>query len=335
MRIAIDATAACSPRPTGIGRYTTQLAKALNHLETQISLGTRFSHLRQHRHRLAINGTSRFWIQEPWWPPLKKPDVIHVTDSRVPRWNAPRVATIHDVMFLLPELDGTSPIATNSFRDKKISGYRAIASDCHRIIAVSETTRRDFLDHVDCPEEKIVTVHHGLDAIFQPMPPEQSRQVLAARGIPQRAILYVGDLSHRKNIPGIIRGFLAADLGDVPLVLAGDLSFGGDELLAFIEKEGKGLVRLVGWQGDEILPALYSSARAFLYCSFYEGFGMPILEAMGCGTPVVISGRGATPEIAATYAEICEPEDPQSMAEALHRALLHDPKKRQEAEAHA
>lgn len=335
MRIVIDVTAACTARPTGIGRYTTQLARSLVGLGADIELGTRCSHLRQHRHRLSIANVPGFWIQEPWWPPLLKPDVVHVTDSRVPRWRAPRVATLHDVMHLLPEYSGSEPISTTSFRERKIAGYRAMATDCHRIIAVSETTRQDFLSHVDCPEEKVVTVHHGVDPIFRPISPDQYREVLALRGIPEGAILYVGDLSLRKNIPGIIHGFLAADLGDVPLVLAGDTTFGGDELLSLIEREGKGLVHHVGWLGDDVLPALYSSARAFLYCTFYEGFGMPILEAMGCGTPVVVSDRGAAPEVAAGFAESCDPEDPLSVADALGQALSHDDSKLAKAREYA
>ncbi|MEE2889517.1 MAG: glycosyltransferase family 1 protein [Planctomycetota bacterium] len=335
MRIAIDATAACTPRPTGIGRYTAQLARSLFDLDVDISLGTRFSHLRYHRHRLEVGDCARFWIQQPWWPPLMNPDVIHVTDSRVPRWRAPRVATLHDVMHLVPELLGQEPISTASFRDRMIEGYHSIARDCHRIIAVSETTRHDFLSNVDCPAEKVVTVHHGLDPVFFPMPPDESEKILASRGIPREAILYVGDLSLRKNIPGIIRGFLAADLGDVPLVLAGESTFGGEELQSFIEKEGKGRIHHVGWLGDDVLPALYSSARALLYCSFYEGFGMPILEAMGCGCPVVIADRGAAPEIAGGFAEMCQPEDPLSMSQALLRALSQQDSNRTAAREHA
>lgn len=335
LRIAIDVTAACAARPTGIGRYTAQLARSLVSSGADVELGTRCSHLRHRQYRLEIEGAPGFWIQEPWWPPLKKPDVVHVTDSRVPRWRAPRVATLHDVMHLLPEYSGTEAISTARFRDRKIAAYMAVASECDQIIAVSETTRRHFLEHVDCAEEKVVTVHHGVDPIFQPVLPERCEQVLSERGIPTDSILYAGDLSRRKNIPGIIRGFLAADLGDIPLVLAGDLTFGGDELLSLIEEEGKGRVHHVGWLGDDVLPCLYSSARAFLYCTFYEGFGLPILEAMRCGTPVVISDRGAAPEIAAGHAQLCDPEDPQSIARALIQALACDQQKISLATDHA
>ena len=335
MRIAIDATAACTPQPTGIGRYTAQLARSLSDLDVDIALGTRFSHLRQHRHRLEVGSCTRFWIQEPWWPPLMNPDVVHVTDSRVPRWRAARVATLHDVMHLVPDLLGQEPISTASFRDRIIKGYHAIARDCHRIIAVSETTRHDFLSHIDCPEEKVVKVYHGVDPIFSPMPPEMSSAILRQKGIPERAILYVGDLSRRKNIPGIIRGFMAADLEDVPLVLAGNLTFGGEQLQSFFKKEGKGLIHHVGWVGDDVLPALYSSSRALLYCSFYEGFGMPILEAMGCGCPVVIAGQGAAPEISGGFAETCQPDDPLSIAQALLRALSQQDSNRAAAREYA
>jgi len=335
VRIAIDATAACTPRPTGIGRYTAQLARALDDIGSKISLGTRCSHLHRHRHRLSIPTVNRFWIQEPWWPPLRRPDVVHVTDSRVPRWNSPRVATIHDVVHLLPEDRMSRQISTREFRDKKIASYRAIAADCQRIIAVSETTRRDFLGGVECDPEKVVVVHHGVDPVFQPIEQSKAAEVLAVRGIPTEAIIYVGDLSHRKNIPGIVRGFLAAELGDVPLVIAGEASFGGTGLQELIESEGCGRVKLVGWLGDDVLPSLYSSAKALLYCTHYEGFGLPVLESMACGTPVVVSSCGAAPEIGGDLAESCDPDDPASIAAALHRALGHDRTHRDRARNHA
>ncbi|MDE0959210.1 MAG: glycosyltransferase family 1 protein [Planctomycetota bacterium] len=335
MRIAIDATAACTPRPTGIGRYTAQLARALDDIGSTISLGTRCSHLHRHRHRLRIPTIRSFWIQEPWWPAWARPDVVHVTDSRVPRWRSARVATLHDVVHLLPEKKRDFYISTRQFRDKKLAAYQSLASQCHRIIAVSETTRRDFLEGVDCDPNKVVVVHHGIDPVFRPIPPVEAAPILAARKIPEGAIIYVGDLSHRKNIPGLIEGFLAADLGEIPLVIAGEPSFGGDELLSLIEREGQGRVHLVGWHGDDVLPALYSSARALLYPTHYEGFGMPVLEAMACDTPVVISNTGAAPEIAGEMAEKCDPDDPASISAALHRALGHEQKEKELARKHA
>ncbi len=335
MRIAIDATAACTPRPTGIGRYTTQLARALADLGTSLTLGTRCSHLHRHRHRLRIPSVKRFWIQEPWWPPGGRSDVIHVTDSRVPRWNSPRVATLHDVVHLLPEERVGGSISTAQFRAKKLEAYQSVATDCHRIIAVSDTTRRDFLEGVDCDPDKVVVVRHGIDPLFRPVDRDRADRMLQERKIPTDAVIYVGDLSKRKNIRGMVRGFLAAELGDVPLVIAGDPTFGGDELIDWIDEVGMGRVQLVGWLGDDVLPALYSSARALLYCTHYEGFGLPVLEAMACGTPVVISASGATPEIAAGAAETCQQKDPQSIAQALHRALGHDTDRRKRAMEYA
>jgi alpha-1,3-rhamnosyl/mannosyltransferase len=102
-----------------------------------------------------------------------------------------------------------------------------------------------------------------------------------------------------------------------------------------IESEGCGRVRLVGWLGDDVLPSLYSSAKALLYCTHYEGFGLPVLESMACGTPVVVSSRGAAPEIGGDLAESCDPDDPASIAAALHRALGHDRTHRDRARNHA
>ena len=343
LSIAIDATASCTPLPTGIGRYTEALAEASLNKGISLSLVTRYSHFHLRKHRLHVESANQFWIQEPIWPLCKNPDVIHVTDARVPRWplasrRLPKVATLHDVFHILPGLDSGHRFSTPEFQRKKIDRYRKMARDCDMIIAVSEATRSDFLKYVECDPAKVSVVHHGVDPIFSASPEEvdDSCKILQEAGIPEGGILYVGDISSRKNLDGIIDGFLKADLGpEIPLVIAGESTFGSKELEQKILDHSPGQIVKVGWRGHDILPALYRSSKALLFCTHYEGFGLPVLEALASETPVVISRRGATSEIAGDHGDQCDPEDAETIASALHSALARSPQALRMAADHA
>lgn len=326
LSIAIDATAACTPKPTGIGRYTEGLTAALSQRAIRLKIGTRYSHFHHRNHRLQISDSKRFWIQEPIWPLVQGVDVLHVTDARVPRWpllkkGTPRVATLHDVFHILPEFQNGGKYATEEFTRKKIDRYRQIARECDRIICVSEKTRTDFMNHVDCDPQKVEVVHHGIDSHFLEETRGDDAEILESLGIPQGGVLYVGDVSARKNLKGIVEGYLAADLDqDHPLLLVGESTFGSGELESRIRQAGDRILR-IGWQKQEILAAIYRQSRALLFCTHYEGFGLPVLESMACGTPVVISRSGATPEVAGGHGHLCDPADVNSIAAALKSAL--------------
>lgn len=328
LSIAIDATAACTPKPTGIGRYTEGLTKALSQRQVRLEIGTRYSHFQHRKHRLQASSAREFWIQEPIWPLSRRVDVIHVTDARVPRWpllnsRIPRVATLHDVFHILPELGHRDQFSTQDFARKKVERYRQIANECDRIISVSETTKEDFLRHIECDPGKVKVVQHGIDDIFFS---ENSNQedvdILEALGVPTGGILYVGDVSARKNLKGIISGFLAADLEpNCPLILVGESTYRSEEVESLIRNAGKRRIIRLSWQKQEILAALYRQSKTLLFCTYYEGFGLPILEALACGTPVVISQSGAAPEVAGGHGYPCDAGDPESIAEALVNAI--------------
>ena len=326
LSIAIDATAACTPKPTGIGRYTEGLTGALSRRSVRLQIGTRYSHFHQRQHRLQLSGSKRFWIQEPIWPLSQSVDVIHVTDARVPRWpllkkRTPRVATLHDVFHILPNLKEGGRFATEDFARKKVRRYRQIADECDRIISVSEKTRQDFLQHVECDPEKVEVVHHGIDPTFLSAETGDDGAILESLGIPSGGILYVGDVSARKNLQGIVEGYLAAGMPeDCPLILVGESTFRSEEMEETIKKAGERILR-IGWQQQRFLAAIYRQSKALLFCTHYEGFGLPVLEALACGTPVVISRTGAAPEVAGGHGHICDAGDIDSIASALQSAL--------------
>ena len=221
-------------------------------------------------------------------------DVLHCTTFRSPtRAGVPVVVTVHDLAVLrYPEafppwhrLYGTA-------------GLRRVLRQADAVIAVSEFTKREVVDLVCVPAERIHVVPNGVDAVFRPEPRDT-----VSRG---DYVLAVGTLEPRKNLG---RAVEAARLAGVELRVVGARGWGG--------------VDVSGWVGevpDVELAALYRGARCVLYTSLYEGFGLPVLEAMACGTPVVTSRGTAMEEIAGGAAVLVDSLDPRSIAEGIVEA---------------
>lgn len=333
MRIALEATAACSPARGGIARYTIALAEALARGSDDVTLYYRLSRWRRRDQRPAIAGTRARWLQEPWLPLRPRADVVHGTDARVPAWRGvPRIATLHDVFSLL-----TDEFADEEFRAKKRRAYRRLCETCTRIIAVSGSTRRDFLSFVDFPAERVDVVHEGVEPRFAPPEEAEISRVRVAHGLEQPYLFFIGELSRRKNLPNLIEAFARSGLAaDVQLALAGSRAYGFDEVEQAIARHGVAeRVRLLGYVPDADLPGLYGGAEAFAFATRYEGFGLPILEAMACGTPVVAGTRGAAPEVSGGHAALADPEEPESIGEALRAAIGRSEAARAAAAEHA
>lgn len=337
--IAIEASALCTPRPSGVARYARELGTALlapaasGETAHEFVFAYRLSRWRERGHCLA--GTPRLWYQEPLPLLAARPALVHGTDLRVPAWRGvPAVATLHDVFALLS--DEWSPPA---FRARKLAAYRALPARCARIIAVSEATRRDFLARVDCPPERVVVVHEGVSPAFAAPPPARREAALARLGLAGGApyLLFVGGLDRRKNLLGLARTLAATPaLAEFALVVVGGEGHGAAELRGDPVWSALGpRLRWLGAVADADLPALYACAAAFCLPSFAEGFGLPVLEAMACGTPVVVSDRGALPEIAGGHARLADPASPTAIAEALLAALAMTSAERAAARAHA
>ena len=337
MRIALEATAACRPKRSGVGVYVLRLVDALLRRAApagdDIALGCRLSRWK-HRHlRHSPPGASQFWIQEPLWPLHRPFDVVHGLDARVPNWpRALRVATLHDLATLLiPE------ISSPRFQEKIRGAYRQLAATADLIISDSESTRQDFLRLFEFPPEAVEVVHLGVDSQFHPRESEDTAAILTQYGLEQGYIFYAGEISQRKNSAKLLEGYAASKAaGDIPLVLAGAVSWGGEDILAGLSRLGiENNVRLLGYVPDDHLPCLYAGAAAFLYPTRYEGFGMPVLDAMASGIPVVGGNRGSVPEIAGGHAALVDPDDPGHIAAGLDRALQATSEEREAARRHA
>ena len=203
---------------------------------------------------------------------------------------------------------------------------RSLAT-ARRVVAISRATAADIAFQFPEARDKVRVVPNGLDPRFRPGTADSIAATRAELGAPDGYLLAVGTLEPRKNLPTLLTAWEAladADPATPPLVLAGGA---GWETRSFRRRlaalEARGL-RHLGRVDDERLLALYQAATVFAYPSLYEGFGLPVLEAMACGVPVVTSDVSSLPEVAGDAALLVDPRDAKSLAAALHR-LLGDP----------
>lgn len=328
MRIGIDVSALAKRERTGVARYGVALLDALLPLAERDTfvLGCRLSRMRRARFRYAprrANATLRWFVDVAPRLALGDLDVFHGLDARIPaRAPFPCVATLHDVGAV--ELDA---IANSGFRAKKHDAFATLARDARRIVCVSAATRDAFRQRYAVPLERFAVIHHGVDARFGPVDAAATESLRARLALPRRYVLFVGLLSTRKNLVPLVHAFgtVARELGDVALVLAGGSGHGHVELDAVIAHSPvRDRIVRPGFIADADLPALYAGARAFVFPGLTEGFGMPMLEAMACGTPVLAHAAPVTTEVAADAATTIDARDVDAIATALRTAVLDD-----------
>lgn len=233
----------------------------------------------------------------------------------------PVVVTVHDLSFIrYPRLfRPANRLYLRLFT--RLSVRRA-----RRIIAVSVHTAEETVRLLGVAREKVRVVYHGVDPIFRPLPPEDVAAFRASRGLPDRFVLFVGTLEPRKNLVRLIEAFARsrADAGTV-LVLAGARGWYDEEIFATVERLGlSARVRFPGYVPNDELPFWYNAAYLFAYPSLYEGFGLPVLEAQACGTPVLTSSASALPEAAGDGALMVDPHNVEAIADGLHRLLTDE-----------
>jgi glycosyltransferase involved in cell wall biosynthesis len=244
-------------------------------------------------------------------------DIFHSPDFIPPQFGYRRsVITVHDLAFLrYPQF------LTAESRRHYNGQIQSAAQRAHAIVTISNATRADVIERLHVPESKVETIYLGVDTEFSPRPMSEVQATLARYTLPTGYVLFVGTFEPRKNVPALLRAY--ARLRDVPpLVLVGNSGWlfeATQYTLAELKLEAR--VRILENVPEAELPALYSGAGVFVLPSHYEGFGLPVLEAMGCGVPVVIADRPALAEVAGEAALRVNPHDAESIADALTRAL--------------
>jgi glycosyltransferase involved in cell wall biosynthesis len=194
------------------------------------------------------------------------------------------------------------------------------------VLADSESTKRDLIELLDVPVERVRVVMAGVDAHFQPVTDmAELTRIREHYHLPERFILSVGTLQPRKNFTGLIEAFhqmRQRTQAPQQLVIVGQKGWLYEGIFAKVAELGlEEQVSFLGFVADDDLPALYTLADLFAFPSFYEGFGIPILEAMACGTPVVASDASSLPEVVGDAGVMVKPEDIAALSKALERAL--------------
>lgn len=256
-------------------------------------------------------------------------DLYHSTHYVLPLWlPCPAVVTIHDLIHLLyPEFLGHP--AAHLYARWMIG--RALRRG-RKIIAVSENTRADLERHFAVDPRKLTVIHNGVEARFRrPLPEHEIQRFLARHELAKPYLLFVGNPKPHKNLDNLLRAFAlscAEGLGELELVCAGarEPARRAEELATHLGVRER--VRFLGHLPFEELPALYRGARLFVYPSLYEGFGLPVAEAMACGVPVLTSNGSALAEIAGEAAECVDPLDVPALAASIRRCALDEERRR-------
>lgn len=335
MKIGIDGRAAKWYRGTGIGNYTYQIINSLNSLDqlsnyllfmpdncsTDIQFNRNFT-----VRNITENDSSSFWDE------VNIPNILH--DNEVEIYHVPQngiglpldkpckmIITLHDIIpYRMPETVG--PNYLKIF----LKQIPQIIPLCDGIITVSKFSKEDIMREFNFPGDKIFVTHLAPESIYKPRDKRKSKQLIKdLYGIDGDFILYIGGFSPRKNIMGLIESFskiFKSYKRNIKLVIAGKKGISYElyrqrtEQLSISEN-----VIFPGFIAMEHLPYLYSASELFVYPSFYEGFGLPPVEAMACGVPVIASNTTSIPEIIGDNAVSVNPSDIDALSEAMLNVL--------------
>jgi glycosyltransferase involved in cell wall biosynthesis len=337
--IGIDYTAAIH-QSAGIGRYTRELVKALAKLTAE-------AHQPQYRLFVAgagkdfapaLPGPNFTWcptrLTERWlarlWYRLRLPlwieawtgslDLFHAPDFFLPpaKPGTPTIVTIHDLSFV------REPSTTMPGMEAHLNKWvpNSVRRADH-VIAVSEATRQDLIELYQTPPEKITTLYHGVTAEFKPVEePDSLTTVRHKYGLGERPfILSVGTIQARKNYKRLVQAFAQIDKS-FSLVIAGSKGWYYNDIFVEVARHGlEKRVHFPGFVAEADLSALYNAASLFVYPSLYEGFGLPVLEAMACGTPVITSNQSSLPEVVGEAGLRVDPYDVVALTTAMSQVL--------------
>lgn len=234
--------------------------------------------------------------------------------------------TVHDLLYRSTLGDRHAQHYTPREKRFRARFERAIRK-ADRIVAVSEATADQVSDAFGIDRERIPVAYPGVDTeFFRPAAPEHARETAARHGIGRRYILALASVSPRRNLETVIRAFsaIAPAIPDVDLVIAGNRSYSPEytEIIErFAAETAPGRIRFLDYIPEEALPAIYSGAELFVSASLFEGFDMPVVEAMACGTPAVVSGIPVHREVCGNSADTFEPLDYRALAEILEARL--------------
>jgi glycosyltransferase involved in cell wall biosynthesis len=250
-----------------------------------------------------------------------RPDLLHSLAYASPlAWNGRSVLTIYDLSFL------RFPSAFNPGNRLYLSSItRVSARRARRITTISEHSKADITRLLGIPAARVDVTYPAADPCYSPLPSREVEAFRRAKDLPEVFLFSVGTLEPRKNLAGLLDAYALLSAPRPPLFVAGAAGWRFTPIFERVRRLGlEGDVRFLGFVPEEDLPLWYNAARLFAYPSLYEGFGLPVLEAMACGTPVIASNAASIPEVAGQAATLLPPTDTRRFADEMQR-ILDDP----------
>jgi glycosyltransferase involved in cell wall biosynthesis len=331
MRFSVDAHA-IGQHLTGNETYIRNLLNCFAALDrradfvTYLSRKTAFQEVpeRFHKRMVAANPFVRLGFDLPRRLYQDRPDVLHVQYTAPVFCPSPVVVSVHDVSFL------EHPEYFTSFRSQQLRfTVQRTVRRAARVLTPSEFSKRSIMNAYGLPDEKVVVMPNGVCSTFRPIPREAAqRWVQTTLDLQSPFVLSVGDLQPRKNHVGLIHAFekLVREYPQLThhLVIVGKETWYAPVIRAAAKKSSVAdRIHFAGFVNDEELLRLYGACDLFAYPSFYEGFGLPILEAMACGRAVVCSNTSAMPEVADSAALLFDPQSQEQLMLAMRDLLLN------------
>lgn len=341
MRIGIEAQRLFRPHKHGMDIVALELIRALQEID---HVNDYFIFVKPDQDRLCITETRNFKIIEfsgmnyviweqimlPFYSHKYKLDILHCTSNTAPVYKfAPLVLTLHDVIFM--EKSDAKNTSTNYQKFGNL--YRKwivprIVKKCERIITISEIEKANITKRLGLKDDAVTVIHNGVNCRFGIKPSLEMIQAIKKQfNLPIDYFFFLGNTEPRKNVRNTVKAFVefAKKNKQVILVITGvKQTFIEEILLEINKKEYLNRFVLTGFVDDQTLITLYSEAKVFLYPSLREGFGLPILEAMALGIPVVTSNLSAMPEVAGEAAFMVNPHSIEEITEGMTTAYENE-----------
>lgn len=331
MNISIDGRAATLYRGTGIGNYTYQLINNFN----QIDFLNKYTILTPKDSNLDLNLKNNFSLTNSsgnpnnnFWEYIKTPnileknkyDIYHIPQNGIgmcENISCPSIITLHDIIPLkMPET--VSPVFLKVFNEQ----LPTILNTTSSIITVSEFSKKDICEYFNYPEEKVYVTQLAAEEMYKPLDKHYCKEILKKRySIDTDFILYVGGFSPRKNILGLIEAFNIVKnktKKNLKLVIVGRHGFSYETYKKrTIELKLESSIIFPGFIKTDDMPYFYNASSMLVYPSFYEGFGLPVLEAMACATPVISSSLTSVPEVCGDASILINPSNIDDISSAI------------------
>jgi glycosyltransferase involved in cell wall biosynthesis len=337
MKIAIDARGINWYKGTGIGTYTENILRQLLNIDKENYYhiywsGDNYDKFNNEENSKVIMTSRKHkrFFQQSYFPNnirKEKIDLFHVPQNGIglsENVTSKTMITIHDLIpYIMPETVG------RGYLMEFLKAVPPIIERCDGILTVSDWSKKDILKFFPVDENKIFVTPLAADSKYKVLDKEKCRYIVEKNlNIKKPYILYIGGFSPRKNVRSLIMAFskIRKDINqDCKLVIVGSLKDDGNTLKALTERlKIDSKVVFTGFVEEDMLPYLYNGAEVFVYPSFYEGFGLPPLEAMSCGTPVITSNVSSIPEVVKDAGILIDPYDTSNLITALGNLINNE-----------